>query len=416
MREMARQTPESIGRLLVVDDDLVQRTVIGKIGAKLGYDTIIASSFDVASGLLQSSTFDVMTLDLSLGEHDGIELLRLISDRKLHAISIVIISGCDERIVNSTRRVAEALHLSLAGSLVKPLDLDQLREALLLPARRRVAASVDKMPPLITRERIVQGLKTGEFSVEFQPKVELDSGRVIGAEALARWRTPEFGIVSPVDFIPAAERFGLMPDLTETVLRSAMAQGRAFVELYPGFTVAVNVSGSLMSDLSFPERIEEVLQREGVPAHCLIVEITETTAMADVERAMDVLVRLRIKNIGAAIDDFGTGYSSLAALARLPFNELKIDQSFVRGCENDQDMMKIVEGSVALARAFNMKVTAEGIDKRETLIRIKQVGCDIGQGFLFAPSLNVDRATRWISNRNSFLDHDAIDRTARIAK
>ena len=408
MREMARQTSESIGRLLVVDDDLVQRTVIGKIGAKLGYDTITASSFDVASGLLQNSTFDVMTLDLSLGEHDGIELLRLISDRKLHAISIVIISGCDERIVNSTRRVAEALYLSLAGSLVKPLDLDQLREALLAPARRRVAASVEKMPPLITRERIVQGLKTGEFSVEFQPKVELDSGRVIGAEALARWRTPEFGIVSPVDFIPAAERFGLMPDLTETVLR--------FVELYPGFTVAVNVSGSLMSDLSFPERIEEVLQREGVPAHCLIVEITETTAMADVERAIDVLVRLRIKNIGAAIDDFGTGYSSLAALARLPFNELKIDQSFVRGCENDQDMMKIVEASVALARAFNMKVTAEGIDKRETLIRIRQVGCDIGQGFLFAPSLNVDRATRWISNRNSFLEHDAIDRAARITR
>jgi EAL domain-containing protein (putative c-di-GMP-specific phosphodiesterase class I) len=111
-------------------------------------------------------------------------------------------------------------------------------------------------------------------------------------------------------------------------------------------------------------------------------------------------VRLRLKGIGAAIDDFGTGFSSLAALAHLPFSELKIDQSFVKGCETNEDMMKIVEASAALGRAFNMKVVAEGIDSPDTLARVRRAGCDLGQGYLFAPSLRPERIDRWMMQRN----------------
>lgn len=375
--------------------------MIGKIGARLGYDAIAASSLEVATSLLQRERFDVMTLDLSLGEHDGIELLRIAAEGALTAMSIVVISGCDERIVNSTRRVAEALGLSFTAALSKPLNLDQLRDALLLPAQSQALAKEAKFRSVIPRERILQGFADGEFSVQFQPKVALATGVVVGAEALARWKTPELGVVSPLDFIPAAEQCGLLPELTEHVLSSALSQARPLVERNPDFTIAVNVSGALMSDLTLPERIESVLQRQDFPAHCLIVEITETTAMEDVDRAMDILVRLRIKNIGAAIDDFGTGYSSLSALARLPFSELKIDQSFVKGCEDDEDLVKIIEGSVGLARAFNMKVVAEGIETVQTLARVKQAGCDIGQGFLFASSMDAQQISRWISRRTA---------------
>jgi len=226
---------------------------------------------------------------------------------------------------------------------------------------------------------------------------------VVGAEALARWRTREFGIVSPATFIPIAEQCGLMPELTDTILSSALSQGRKLIGRYPEFTIAVNVSGSLLSDLALPERIEQVLRREQVPAHALTVEITETTAMADVDRAADILLRLRLKNIGTAIDDFGTGYSSLAALAKLPFSELKIDRSFVNGCENDDDMMKIIEASVGLGRAFNMKVVAEGVETADTLTRIRRAGCDVAQGFFFSPSLRLARAESWVSQRNEFV-------------
>ncbi|MBI3759254.1 MAG: EAL domain-containing protein [Deltaproteobacteria bacterium] len=207
----------------------------------------------------------------------------------------------------------------------------------------------------------------------------------------------------PAVFIPIAEDAGLMRELTDRILSSAMSQGRTLIERNPGFTIAVNISGTLMSDLTLPDRIEDILRRENVPPASLTVEITETSAMADVERASDILVRLRLKNIGAAIDDFGTGYSSLAALARLPFSELKIDQSFIRGCEADDDMMKIVDASVALARAFKMKVVAEGVESPESLAAIRRVGCDIAQGYFYAPSLRRSRAERWISQQNSLV-------------
>jgi len=135
------------GRLLVVDDDLLQRTVIGKIGSKLGFQIIAVSSFEEASRLLRSQSFDGMTLDLSLGEHDGVELLRLIADCRLNALPIVIISGCEERILNSTRRVAEGLALTVADCLPKPLNLARLREALCLPLDWRATNSSSSSSP-----------------------------------------------------------------------------------------------------------------------------------------------------------------------------------------------------------------------------------------------------------------------------
>ncbi|MDI1263942.1 MAG: EAL domain-containing protein, partial [bacterium] len=267
----------------------------------------------------------------------------------------------------------------------------------LKPALDQLMATGEATMPVIDRERIVTALAQNEFFVEFQPKVDLHTGRIFGAEALARWRSPEFGPVSPTIFIPLIEQFGLMPDLTHRILSLAMADSRKLIEHNPGFTVAVNVSGSLLSDLQLPERVEEILREHNVAPESLIVEVTESVAMSDVERAMDVLLRLRIKGVGAAIDDFGTGFSSLAALARLPFNELKIDQSFANNCEADGDMMKIVDGSIALARAFGMKVVAEGIDSPLTLAKLRDAGCDIGQGYLFAPSLKIQELWSWMS-------------------
>jgi EAL domain-containing protein (putative c-di-GMP-specific phosphodiesterase class I) len=400
MTAMLGQAAKSMGRLLVVENDLVQRTLISKIGEKLGYETLIASSFEAAAALLRQQPFDIMTLDLSLGERDGVELLRLVADIGLRSMPIVIISACDERIVNSAKRVAKGLKLSLNGCITKPLDLDRLKEALYLPHSIASARDSEAPPINLTRERITSGLARAEFFVEFQPKVDLRSGKVVGAEALARWRTPELGLVSPELFIPMAEQFGLMPELTDQILSLAIKNGRRLVESHPGFTIAVNVSASLMSDLTLPDRIEDILRSEAMAASALIVEITEGTAMSDVARAMDILVRLRIKNIGAAIDDFGTGYSSLSALARLPFSELKIDQSFVKGCKADPDMMKIVDASVALARAFNMKVVVEGVDHPQVLARMRQAGCDVGQGYLFARSLELEHAEDWIARHN----------------
>ena len=400
MKAIAHQAEASMGRLLVVDDDLVQRTIIGKIGARLGYDTVVVPSFEAAVAAIQEGAFDVMTLDLALGERDGVELLRLVAERNLHSMSVVIISGYGERILNSTKRVAEGLKLNLVACLPKPLNVDDLREALNLPSRQQAPRAAGAPAPEIDRERVQRALAAKEFFVEFQPKVDLQSGQPVGAEVLARWHSPELGAVSPGVFIPRVEELGLMPELTDFVLREAILQGRKLVADRPDFTVAVNVPGSLMSDLALPERIENILAQENLSPSSLIVEVTESVAMADVDRATDILLRLRLKGVGAAIDDFGTGYSSLAALARLPFSELKIDQAFVRTCHSDPDMMRIIEACVGLGRAFRMKVVAEGIDSPETLALVRQCGCDIGQGYLFSPPVGLDRARNWMDLRS----------------
>ncbi|MCW5703026.1 MAG: EAL domain-containing response regulator [Xanthobacteraceae bacterium] len=397
MREIPHQTRVSMGRLLVVDDDVVQRSIIGKIGAKLGYDTMVASSFEGAAAMLQGGKFDVMTLDLSLGEHDGIELLNLIAERGLHAMPIIIISGLDERILSTTRKTAEALRLDVVDSLSKPLDPGALRKALFLKNCGQAAkeeASVS--PSQIDAATIRNALAAREISVHFQPKIELETGLPVSAEALARWESPALGAISPANFIPRAEELGLMAELTDHVIDEAVAKGRFLLEGRRNFTIAVNVSGSLMSDLGLPDRIEGILTRHGVAPQSLLVEVTESVAMSDVDRAADILLRLRLKGIGAAIDDFGTGYSSLSALPRLPFSELKIDQSFVKNCHSDPDMRKIVEACIGLGKAFGMRVVAEGIDNPEALAFLRKAGCDLGQGTWFSPALDVERARAWI--------------------
>ncbi len=406
MRAIEHRSEKLRGRLLVVEDDLVQRTIIGTISAKLGYDTVSASTFEIASKLLRTEKFDKMTLDLSLGEHDGVELLRLIAALKLNAMPIVIVSGCEERVQNTIKRVAAGLNLSLTHCLVKPLNIDKLRVALMRPALYSAAADGQANAPAISRDRIVAALKQKEFLVELQPKIDLRTNEIDGAEALARWLAPEFGMVSPAIFVPLVEEFGLMPELTHLICDAAVATSRRLIRQSPGFTVAVNVSASDLNDLTLPERIDGILRTYEVAPESLIVEVTESVAMSDVDRAMDVVSRLRLKGMGAAIDDFGTGFSSLAALAKLPFSELKIDRSFAGTCGTDKDMMKIVEASIALAKAFGMRVVGEGIDNRSTLSALRAVGCDIGQGYLFAPTLGI----RQFSHLMNRWDPDAAGR------
>jgi EAL domain-containing protein (putative c-di-GMP-specific phosphodiesterase class I) len=185
------------------------------------------------------------------------------------------------------------------------------------------------------------------------------------------------------------------------MLHESLRMARQFDEADPSFVVAVNLSATLLSDTSIPEEIERMLEGVGVSPRALTIEVTESTAMTDVARAMDVLLRLRIKGVGLSIDDFGTGYSSLAVLARMPFNELKIDRSFVRDCLVDADMWKVVSASVAIAHQYNMKVVAEGIEDADTWSALNGLGCDIGQGFKFSRGLTRDAFLAWYDRWSS---------------
>jgi EAL domain-containing protein (putative c-di-GMP-specific phosphodiesterase class I)/ActR/RegA family two-component response regulator len=372
----------------VVDDEAVQRLVVAGAAARAGFLADSAASLEAAVARVCQTAYDVVVLDLGLRKNDGIELLRRLSESGSDPI-LIFISAFDVRVRQSAARLAVSLGLRVAGTLGKPMPVDQL--IMLLrnvpqPAGPGQIAKVAAIDPAVLASAILHG----EITCAFQPKVTLNGRRLVGVEALARWDSPALGNVPPSLFIPVAERAGLIDQLTWCVLDKALAACRTWRDASPDLTLAVNLSPHSLTDLGLPERISEALSKADVPASALVLEVTEGAVMTDCVAAADILTRLRIRDVKLSIDDFGTGHSSLLSLMRMPFSELKIDQSFVRDCLADPEAPKIIRGIVSVARELDLKLVAEGIETERVAELVERLGCAVGQGYLFAPPLTAE--------------------------
>lgn len=238
---------------------------------------------------------------------------------------------------------------------------------------------------------IDDALHRGEFELHFQPKVNLRTGALCGAEALTRWRHPERGLVSPLQFIPAIEGTDSARTLLQFVLNTSMRQAAAWVQRWPGFTISVNASPTNLADADLGELIADVSRIWNFPVDRLVLEITETALMLDPDASARRLHQLRSRGVRVSIDDFGTGYSSLAYLKNLPADELKIDKSFVQNIDHTEKDRQLVESIVQLGHAMGLKVVAEGIETEPSRQALLAMDCDIGQGYLFGRP--VDAAT-----------------------
>ncbi|MGH8970836.1 MAG: putative bifunctional diguanylate cyclase/phosphodiesterase [Actinomycetes bacterium] len=238
-------------------------------------------------------------------------------------------------------------------------------------------------------------IETGELVLRYQPKLNLETGRVTGVEALVRWVHPQRGILGPLEFIPVAERTGLIHSLTDEVLRMAVTQASRWRAEGTPLVVSVNVSTRSLRSVEFPDRVLDLIEEHGLPAELLCLEITETTIMEDPQRALEVLTRLHEAGVRLSIDDFGTGYSSLAYLKRLPLDELKVDRSFVSNLTtNDRDRV-IVTSTVALGRSLGLDVVAEGVEDDDTRTALRELGCDLAQGFLWSVPVEPEEVDAW---------------------
>jgi EAL domain-containing protein (putative c-di-GMP-specific phosphodiesterase class I) len=226
-------------------------------------------------------------------------------------------------------------------------------------------------------------LERGEFRAFFQPKIELATGRIVGAEALARWVRPDKTIVSPGLFVPAAEESGLIAQVGDAIMREACWNAAAWAREGLPIQVAVNVSPLQFRDERFPQHVIRILEEAAMPAFCLELEVTESVVMENPEQAMRMIEPLRARGVRFAIDDFGCGHSSLASLTRLPFDVLKIDQQFVLGLQKDRHAPAIVETILAMAATLDMHVVAEGIEREKDAEFLRRRGCGYGQGFLY---------------------------------
>ena len=234
-------------------------------------------------------------------------------------------------------------------------------------------------PHLVTE--LSRALAEREIVVHYQPQVDVGTGTVRAVEALVRWQHPVHGLLPPAAFIPAAERTGLIRPLTLYMLDEVLTQSVEWREAGIPLRVAANLSARDLLDPAFARHVEELMARHGVERDCLELELTETMAMVDPERSLEVLRALAGLGVGLAIDDFGTGYSSLAHLQRLPVHRLKIDRSFVMSMSNDGASVAIVRSTIELARNLGLTVVAEGVEDDVTLMTLRDMGCDVAQGF-----------------------------------
>jgi EAL domain-containing protein (putative c-di-GMP-specific phosphodiesterase class I) len=232
--------------------------------------------------------------------------------------------------------------------------------------------------------------------LHYQPKVDMATGWVIGVEALVRWPHPVEGLIPPDEFIPIAERTGLIGPMTDFVLRTTLAQCRRWEETGQHLSVAVNLSARSLLDADLVDDIARALRQSGVDPSMLVLEITETNVMSDAEYALRVLNRLSAMGVKLAIDDFGTGYSSLAYLKRLPVEEVKIDKSFVLNMQHDDNDAVIVRSIIDLARNLGLRVVAEGVETTGAWDALRDMGCDIAQGYVISRPLPVDQLNAWL--------------------
>ena len=257
------------------------------------------------------------------------------------------------------------------------------------------ASVMNSASDLDCAKRLERALECGGLALAFQPKLHLASGAVTAVEALARWDDPHLGPVPPSQFIPVAERFGLMDELTDWALRTALRQWAAWRDQGIRIHVAVNVSALNFRDSYLPDHLQRLCMQEGMPCEFLTVEVTEGATLNAV-RLLDTLTRLRLKGFGVSLDDFGTGYSSLVQLRQLPYTEIKIDRCFVRDATVSQESRMIIEAIIGLAHGMGLTATAEGVEDAATLALLEALGCDEVQGFHVSQPMMGPRFVEWL--------------------
>lgn len=331
-----------------------------------------------------------------LEEIDGVAAARVVT-RRIHEAMREPFDLAGERHFLST-----SIGIALSNSLAQTAD-DLLRDAdgamyhakRLGPGRTKVFSKqirADARRQLRLRSEIRAGLDAQQFFLEYQPIVDLASGRLAGLEALVRWRHPRRGVVPPNEFLPVAERAGLMPELEGFVVRRACERTQEWAERFSlhEFRLSVNVSSQQLSEPSFVPRLELSLREFALDPELFVVELTESSFIGNAAGTRATLRRLRALGLKTALDDFGTGFSSLSHLHSFPIDIIKIDRSFVSHLEEDDNRARIVQATIGLGRDLGLTVTAEGVETDVQRAWLTGQGCDYGQGWLFDKSLSED--------------------------
>ncbi len=400
-------------RLLILDDDPLIGKTIGAIARSVQFDIqITLNAADFFAQLDQWQPTHI-ALDLVMPDMDGVEVMVELARRECSA-RIIISSGVGTRVLDAAARSASEHGLPIAGVLSKPFSPQNLRELLVQAVSHPGAGIRPGSPPGqlgtdpvdITVAEFAAAVDNHELELVFQPKMHCGTGNLAGFEALVRWNSPKRGLLAPSAFIPLAESNGLIGKMTREVVRMALHWfGAGFQPdsntntddsaLLEKLTMSINLSARSLDDSEFIEFIVEQCKQAGVATSSVVFELTETSAMEDPVASLDLLTRLRMKGFKLSIDDFGTGYSSMLQLVRLPFSEIKVDRSFVMSASRSEESRTVIRSIVELGHSLGLQATAEGVEDEATLQFLRQINCDMAQGYLLSKPLESEQALAW---------------------
>jgi EAL domain-containing protein (putative c-di-GMP-specific phosphodiesterase class I)/ActR/RegA family two-component response regulator len=388
-------------RFLVVEDQGFQRWLTANLLRELGAKSVYSASDGVAAlEILQGADppVDVVVSDLDMPGMDGMELIRHIAEQANPA-ALIVVSSMDASLIASVGTMARAYGVDLLGMMQKPLTAKKLQPVLASYRGSHPRGKPAEDESDFTREEVAHGLRRKEFEVFFQPKVEVQSRKVQGAEALVRWRHPAKGLLFPKAFIEKVEESELIDALTEIVVKDAAENCREWRRANIDMSVSVNLSALSLSDVTLADRMTAIVRATNLETRHLVFELTESAAGRDLGMKLENLSRLRMKGFGLSIDDFGTGYSSQQRLARIPFTELKIDQSFVNGAATVASGRAMVESSLELAQKLGITAVAEGVEAHDDWELLAALGCPLAQGYYIAHAMQAGEFMEWVRER-----------------
>ena len=385
--------------VVIVDDDhFVLRATSFQV-KNIGCHNV--RTFDNAQEALQllaqpGHSVDAVILDLNMPDITGIDMIRYLADQQYPG-HIILFSGEDLYTLEAVEKLAQARGLAVAARISKPVDSQQLKQVL-MNVQSSVGVKVNEPATRrnISKQRLQQAIQKGELEPWVQPKIHLKNQEVFGVEILARWSASDLDNVLPDEFIPLLERYDLIDEMTLSLTQQVIAFFHQYHHALDNVHIAINLSMKSLQKSNFFIALENVLKQHNESYSRFTFEVTESCLNRDMAEALDVLSSLRLKRISLSIDDFGTGYSNLTQLKDLPFDELKLDKSFISSVWDNSKSQIILNNSISLAKQLNMTVVAEGIETRQEMELVNQMGVDYVQGYYFARPMPMTRFPVWL--------------------